>query len=382
MSGNKINKKVKKALEKGDIDKAVTLFENKFTEPRLKARKTDTSEESVIWFDFLEHFPKYPELILFILAARFSYDRKKSYLWMRAESDFGKSFIFDAVFGEIGLTAHIKETELKGAISGTASGLDLEQFVHAWILLFEEFKGAVSELKDITHSIHITPKFGNKTQVDVYAKIMLSAETVPSLINENGVEKQFANRIAFFDLKGRLPDRPVFKKNAKLYADVIRSMTYEILQKNIALFVKELGETQTNILCDNLLKRFHARNPLVSEHGEQVDIMDTVHEKLKQYLTNVSHIVDRGSVDKPEVELSVNFAETVKNLYFIKDNEVYTYNLGLAREHFINSTFSKSEQGVLNKKSSAELLISHRTSFRVNGIKKNVYILNATWATH
>jgi len=55
-----------------------------------------------------------------------------------------------------------------------------------------------SELKQLQSQITLSPKNQLSCTVEIFAKVFTSAESVGSLVTENGVEDQFANRMSIF----------------------------------------------------------------------------------------------------------------------------------------------------------------------------------------
>jgi len=95
--------------------------------------------------DYREHNPYLDDILNMIMAQRYGADKKSSYLWIKADSDWGKSFLFEGMMQ--GLGYGISESETKSALKGEASGLDVAKMIRSSFLFFDEFKGAVSELK-------------------------------------------------------------------------------------------------------------------------------------------------------------------------------------------------------------------------------------------
>ena len=60
----------------------------------------------------------------------------------------------------------------------------MSNFKRAFILAVDEFKSARSELKQLQSEISLSPKNQLSQSVEVFAKLFLSAEEVPSFASE------------------------------------------------------------------------------------------------------------------------------------------------------------------------------------------------------
>jgi hypothetical protein len=321
-------------------------------------------EDPKIVADYMEHFPQLHDVLDVMLAARFGADRKKAYMWMKAQSDWGKSFLFSGVLAHMGITTFMKEKELKLAMSGSPSGLNADDFSKSWLTVFEEFKGAVSELKDITHTLTLAPKGAARVEVDLYSKIFLSAENVNSLIGDGGAEVQFANRFMMMELSGSLVKRPVYCDDQQKYLDVIRSYVYQYFLEGIKVYI-EMGREKASIHANEVLTKFRSGHEL-----KAVDLMETVAEKRDVYFQKVTHSLSKfGECDSKK-------REYLLEIFAFKNKKLYILNLERAKEHFMKSEFGASDLSKLNHKTSKALLNledAKRVHLILNGIKQNAY---------
>jgi len=161
--------------------------------------------------DFKDHFRRFDELLTFIVMARFVLDRKKAYLWLKADSDWGKGFLL-GIFKKLGCSVETSMKEVEAMLEGKPSGRSPKDFKRAFVLCIDEFKSVKSELKQLQSEITLSPKNQLACNVEVFAKLFLSAESVGSLVTENGIEDQFANRMSLFEEEGSLVTRSVYKK--------------------------------------------------------------------------------------------------------------------------------------------------------------------------
>ena len=90
-------------------------------------------------------------------------------------------------------------------------------FKRAFILAMNEFKTVKSEIKQLGSYLELSPKNQLRTRVQIYTKMFMSAESVASLVGENGVEDQFANRMSMIKGNEKLTDRALYKADQGRY---------------------------------------------------------------------------------------------------------------------------------------------------------------------
>lgn len=297
--------------------------------------------------DYKEHFPQLDVILKLVAAFRFGADTKQSYLWHRATSDWGKSFFWQGILGELGLAVLLKEKELKKAFGGDPVGLSAALFTHSWLILFEEFSGAVKELKDITHSMMLAPKFESRTTVELYGKVFLSAENVNSLEDSKGVESQFANRFMKIMSDGSLVNRLKYSNNKMKYHEVILWYVYERLQKEISIYLG-MNKYKAADRAEKIQNEFRSTHKIST-----IDMMDTVHEKLGPYYNKMRS--KWRSIGEPNTSYKED--QEIKSMFGIQEDVLYVLQPGKVKEHFMNDTFSRDEQKNLHHKSTSELLL-------------------------
>ena len=270
------------------LDKAGVTFENqvmKITFKDLFPIIPQYHIDEAIVDDYKKHFSGLDDFLDFLLASRFGADRKKAYLWFRAESDWGKSWLFQGVLGSLKLATTITENELKQCYSGGASGFNADMFIHSWFLLVDEFKSAVSEIKNITHELTFSPKFQGQVTVPLYAKIFSSAENVRSLNNDGMVESQFANRFMFWTETGKLTERALFTNNQLFYTSVMKTYVYEYLKKRADEYIA-LGESNAGNEANKVLNKIIKAKKVNTDSVEEV-LLDRIKEFKEDFQNNM-----------------------------------------------------------------------------------------------
>lgn len=293
-------------------------------------------ENEEIHNDYLEHFPDFYRFLAFLLAVRFGADTKRGYIWLRAISNWGKSFLAGGVLTKLGLVAEISESELKSAYSSSASGFNAEMFTHAWVVFIDEFKSAVSELKKITHNLIFTPKFKHQVRVNVYLKLCASAETVKSLVNDGAMDEQYQNRFLIWrEDSGKLTDRAIYQNNKSKYMEVIMGYTYKYLRQESDAYIA-LGESKASAKANA--------------------IMDEIY-LLKQTVTSTKEDSMARNID----EFKRIYTESRFNLgsYFFEDKygNIYIRNKERFVEAFLAEYYGKDEATQLNRHKESNIIL-------------------------
>lgn len=220
--------------------------------------------------DYLQHFPRYHRFLEFILAARFAPDRKKAYLWIHAGSDWGKGFLM-GVFNENNLACSVElnMNEIEKMFEGSPVGRAPSDFKRAMILNFNEVRYIRSELKEVESSLRLSPKHQMTSTVDVYAKLLWSADDIGSLVGEAGVEDQLSNRISVFkeSTDASINNRPLYRTLGNLvYHNCIVQYTAGYMNKRIAEY-RALGLEESSRVSQQYLDEFHAENSIGKMYG-------------------------------------------------------------------------------------------------------------------
>lgn len=310
--------------------------------------------------DFKEHFD-IDTMLDFILAARFG-DTKKAYMWFRAPSDFGKSFFFQGILGDLGITTVITESELKQSYKGSPSGWNIEMFKNSFLLFVDEFSSNVKEFKNITHELSFSPKYRGKVSVDVFAKIFASAENVRSLNADGYIEEQYLNRFTFWrEEKGKLTDRKKYVDNQLKYKKVIQWYTYNYLNKKINEYI-ELGEYESHNQANRELTRIIKSKPMKNTSNIEALINERLENFKQDYLYNKN--------ENYEFNL-------IKNHFLTYNDCVYISNKGKVVEYFLKHYFDNTENQIVKHKEHNVILClidENRKQFKIDKINRAGYL--------
>ena len=281
--------------QRTSIEMRVDVFA---TEPRIEMRderarivflhipyKTSRVRNERAIADYKEHFPLMDDFLDFIIASRFARDRKKSYLWFKCETNWGKGFLM-GLLDELNMTVELSVAEVEKMLDGGAAGREMADFKNALVLVFDEFKTIKSEIKQLQSYISLAPKFLLNFKAEIYAKLFFSAEDVPSLVGEHGVEDQFLNRFNHFSMEGNIEHRPLYQElGSAAYMDGLVPYVCDYFNNSIADYVA-LGKTQAEKKAELFLKEFMQRHGLGNFHNKLSDGINVVVRELAQHIRN------------------------------------------------------------------------------------------------
>jgi len=206
--------------------------------------------------DYKEHFKELDQVLGLLVAGRFASNRKKAFLWIQAESDWGKGFFINAL-STIMASVELSVGEVTKAFQGAPFGKDASYFRHAIAVIFNEVKYIGPEIKQLEDSLTFAPKNKLTQTVPIYTKVFLSADGVDSLAGEHGVESQMANRFTYLTYSGTLDTREIFIKagNAAYFNSVV-SYVAEQLNRQIQWYISQ-GREMSEVVADRALIKFH-----------------------------------------------------------------------------------------------------------------------------
>jgi len=228
--------------------------------------------------DYRQHFPQFDDLLDWLIANRFTSNRRTSYTYLRVNAGFGKSFLA-SIFEELGTGRKILQSQLK---SNSASDLSPSDFRNSFILMIDEFTHFGQELKDLTHGMYLSAKYQLSEYVPLYAKVFMSAEKSTSFFGEAGVDGQLTDRVSIIDLNsGKLEDRQLYKQNTKLYHESLK-MYVNSFFKDRADYYVSIGELKANFNANKILDKHFNKYRINSNNIEK--IREKCVEILKDYL--------------------------------------------------------------------------------------------------
>lgn len=235
--------------------------------------------------DYKQHFPELDEVLTMFLAARFAPDRRHAFIWLHANSGWGKGFFVEAL-KQSGLVIELSLSEVEKAIAGAPVGFSPREAMRAWILFVDEFKYVNSELKQINNTLTAAAKNQMRASIPMYTKLFASAEGVESLTGE-GVESQFNSRFAYFRPKTCAEDlakRGEFVSAGKAaYLDALAHYVAHFFNVGVAR-MKALGEAEVGREADRIIDRFHVERKLAAKFGDLSESVEDMASDLRDVI--------------------------------------------------------------------------------------------------
>lgn len=256
-----------------DIRRGVAFITRPYTRVEIDVPVVDDTRGVIA--DYKEHFPALDDVLDFLVAGRFASNRKRSYLWLHADSDWGKTFFIDMLRRGLNcsLVTETSVKEVESMFEGKALGRAPQEFLWSLAMFFDEFRGIKSELKQLDSDIQLSPKFRMTTRVPIYTKIFASAESVLSLIGEHGVEDQFANRMSYIQGTGKITERELFKQNGDNYFAVCQTYVLKYCAERFEEF-RVLGRRSAAETAWTVIESFHKKYGLDNQFERLSDSVE------------------------------------------------------------------------------------------------------------
>jgi hypothetical protein len=190
--------------------------------------------------------------------------------------------------------------EVEAMFEGKPVGRTPEDFKRALVLYIDEFKTVKSELKQLQSEITLAPKNQLTSSVEVFAKVFTSAESVASLVGENGVEDQFANRMSIFEERGDITQRPLFQQvgNARYFRAVLAYVS-RYLNTQIS-DMQKLGREKAEATAEQWLDDFIARYGLDTKYERFSDSLPALADEVVYFLAQLEGLPDDSYKAKAE----------------------------------------------------------------------------------
>ena len=304
---------------------------------------------SAVVSDYKQHWAMFDEFLDLVVAARFARSRKKAFLWIMTQSDWGKSFLL-SLFSNLGLVIEMSTQEVERAFSGQPIGQTVRNFKRAWIMAVEEFKSVKSELKQLEQKMLFSPKGLPTVTAPLYLKLFLSAERVESLASdESGVEDQFANRFSILEPDGgRLSERPLFQQGRGGYIDSLTNYVADYLNRKVSEY-RALGEIGASNRGDSIVEAFHQAHGAGQKFERLSNKIPQLAEQFQEWILSNYRSAKNALANLHGRRLSSN-EQAVLESAIIKDElgkVLYIKRAAKLLDQWLNDTFNQSERGKL-----------------------------------
>lgn len=281
------------------VDDTLEIKKNYINFKDIDSVKRDITEdeEKTIIDEYLTHFKELPEILEWVVSCRFTDNRRSSFLHLRLNAGFGKSFFLN-LLKKLGIATECRYEDFK-----SPSSLSSIEFENNMALIIDEFTIFKKEFKTLTTSMILDSKNELRTEVPIYAKIFLSAEESVSFFG--GVDAQISDRLNQINYdKGKLEELENYKKfGSDLYFLTVQNWVKERIITRLEYY-KNLGKRESSILAIATLENFNKKHKLKSEDLISV-IRKRFFEKLEEIGTS-EHITNK--IEK----------EIIPNLLFTK----------------------------------------------------------------
>mgnify|MGYP000128951325 CR=1 FL=1 len=310
------------------VDKARIVFVHQPYEVR-----GDVNNEIIA--DYKQHFPLIDEVISFIIAGRFTRDRKQCYVWFLCPSDWGKGF-FMGLLKDLNASVELSVKEIEKIFEGGPVGRSTAEFKSSLVLVVDEFKTVKSEVKQLQSTMTISPKHQLSIEVEIFTKIFLSAESVDSLVGDAGVEDQFVNRFSMLNLSGNLTKREVFScyGSGRYFDSVLAYMATEF-NSRISHY-QSLGKAAAEKEAEEYINGF------VSRHG-----MANSHKRLSESIPDIARDFVREIY---ESTLTYKYDGVLAGRGILDYESLYLCNATKAFEDWVKANYGQSELVMIRKK--------------------------------
>lgn len=314
---------------------AITYTRQRLAEPAFDAR---------LLADYKAHFPALDRFLSVFAAAVFAASRKKAYLWLQTDSDWGKSFFTD-VLKKHGVLVLTTTTEIKKMYEGNPCGKSEADFKRAFILAVDEFKGVNAEVKLLTNEITFAPKNQLTMTAPLYMKLFLSAERAESLLSEAGIEDQFANRFTHYKATGNLERRAVFAESNARYFDTVYGYIGQQLNRLIDGYVA-LGRVAAADAAQRELEAFYGEFRIDRGEKRLSEMMGEHAESFARWVIDTY----RGARAKYPSQYSASQRAVFDHVRVTGDGKYAIQSATKVCAEWMKATFTEAEAGRLGFK--------------------------------
>ncbi len=247
-----------------------------------KLSEDDENRYSRVVADYLKHLPVIPELLKLGTASKFSTNARYAYVWMKLLSGGGKGYFINRLKA-LGIALSFSMEELEDVLRGKPSGKKQEDFDDLWFFIGDEVKFIKREMKELDSEINLSSKFGFEFSVKLPAKLLFSAEGIPTL-TEGGVEDQFIERFSglILETQTKLSERTVFKEvGNNVYEQCIERYFSITLNKHVQEY-RGMGREEAQRQAYKDIEGFHNKYKIDLEFGSQKNEVLIIAQELKE----------------------------------------------------------------------------------------------------
>lgn len=221
-----------------------------------------------------------PEILNYLVASKYAVDKKNLWLLIMADSNFGKSKIFEWMREWDG-SAFINFEDI---INTGINNKKPEDYYNKICLVIDEVMGFDRKLFKIENTLEIRPMRAHTVYIPINARILLSADG--GKFNDEYMDKQIINRVSLIDFRGRnnndLGDLEVTKKYGK--NNIKRVMSHHLHTEIVKLidFYESLDKNSRADEAERIINNFSTKHKMQKmDFFQMVEL--SIHEILKDF---------------------------------------------------------------------------------------------------
>jgi len=319
-------------VTKNNHNSQITVIGNKL---HIKKVSLNTKENNYLEIvsDYKKHFKYFDELLDLIVDMRLAKDRKASFLHLRVKSDWGKSFL-SGILNNIDIAFEIDYHNL---MNKGANDISPIQVRNSFVMILDEFNNFSSEMKKLSHSFSFAPKFGMREDVELYLKILMSAEKSPSF--SGGVDEQIINRVMVMDIPDneiiKLIDRETYKKYGNIeYMEALEYYSYMAITKRLKDYLS-MEKYKAHKIADGRVREAVKKYKMKNIEDIKDNIRNVINEAIEEILNSTDM-----DINPKFREIRSNIIEIEKGKY---ENNIFIRQPLKTFEIIVKSKVSENE---------------------------------------
>lgn len=236
---------------------------------------------------------KISSILRYLIASIYAVDKKNLWLLILANSNFGKSKLFDWMRAWDG-SAFIKFDDI---VNTGINNKKPEDYYNKVCLVIDEVMGFHRKLFEVEDTLEIRPMRAHTVYVSINARILLSADG--GTFNDEYMDKQIINRVSVIDLRkgesGDLGNLPITKKYGK--NNIKRVMSHYLHTEIIKLmdFYESLNKNERADEAERIINNFVEANKM-----QKMDFFEMVKNSMQEILLDIRGALGNKLYDEVE----------------------------------------------------------------------------------
>ena len=275
-----------------------------------------------------KHWQGYIPIILdHMVAGKFTNDKKNLWLAIFANTNFGKSKLFEFMEKQ----QYLKILEFQDLATTGITNVSPEDVEGKLALVVDEVLSFNRNLFKISDYITMRPMGRHSVNVGVNSRYLLSADG--GVFNNAHMEAQIVSRVAILDLRKsnytRMQDLEITKKHGKAIIEIVMiDYLYNEIQKRFNEYAK-LDDIDKINKADNVITKIFEEHKI-----NKPDLFDTINDSLQAIMNDMHNSLDDRTTDELLKAVAVlpdgwllRRPNTVLNKILINYDESLSYEL-------------------------------------------------------